>query len=116
DDPTLARACEKAGIAFVGPTPEDLVLYRDRFSIRHAAFDAGLRILPGSERPIREPSELRADVEHLGLPLAIKPAFGLGEADTLPVLETPEDVERVIAEMEWEGAACYVERHVDRPR
>lgn len=116
DDPTLARACEKAGIAFVGPSPEDLVLFRDRFSIRHAAFDAGLRILPGSERPIREPSELRADVEAFGLPLVLKPAFGLGEPESLPLLETPEDVERTIAELEWEGAACYVERHVDRPR
>ncbi|UJR79973.1 biotin carboxylase N-terminal domain-containing protein [Sandaracinus amylolyticus] len=116
DDPTLARACEAAGIAFVGPSPEELVLYRDRFSIRHAAFDAGLRILPGSERPIREPSELREDVEAIGYPLVIKPAFGLGEPTVLPTLESADDLERAIGGIEWEGAACYVERHVDRPR
>lgn len=116
DDPRLARACEKASIAFVGPTPEEIVLFRDRVSVRNAAFDAGLRVLPGSERPIREVADLRADVEALGYPLVIKPAFGVGEPDVLPVLESDEDLEATIARIEWDRGALYVERHVDRPR
>lgn len=116
DDPTLARACERAGIVFVGPTPEELVLFRDRVSIRNAAFDAGLRILAGSERPIREPEQLREDAELIGYPLVIKPAFGIGEPPELRVIESAEDLEAAIASADWDGATHYVERHVDRPR
>jgi acetyl/propionyl-CoA carboxylase alpha subunit len=116
DDPMLSRGCEKAGIAFVGPSPEELVLFRDRVSVRNAAFDAGLRILPGSERPIREPSELREDAESVGYPLVLKPAFGIGEPSALVVIESAEDLEAAIARTDWDGAAHYAERHVDRPR
>ncbi|MDQ3033864.1 MAG: hypothetical protein M3Y87_15715 [Myxococcota bacterium] len=116
DDPLLARACEKAGIAFVGPSPEELVLFRDRISVRHAAFDAGLRILPGSERPIREPEQLREDAELVGYPFVIKPAFGIGEPEELRAIESPEELEDALARIEWDGAAQYIEQRVDRPR
>jgi acetyl/propionyl-CoA carboxylase alpha subunit len=116
-DPELPRACERAGIAFVGPTPEQLVLLRDRVSVRNAAFDAGLRILAGSERPIREPDQLRADAESIGFPLTIKPAFGIGEPPAaLAVLAGPAELEAYIAKTDWDGAAVYAERHIERAR
>jgi acetyl/propionyl-CoA carboxylase alpha subunit len=116
DDPTLARACERAGIALIGNPAEITVQMRDRISVRNAAFDSGLRVLPGSERPIREPDQLRADADLVGYPLVIKPAFGAGEPIDPVLIATAQDLEARIAKMEWEGAAIYVERHVDRPR
>lgn len=116
EDPTLARECEKAGVVFIGPPPEMLVLLRDRISVRNAAFDAGLRILPGSERPIREPDELRADAEAIGYPFVLKPAFGLAEPFALTIVASADELESAIAAMEWDGGAVYAERHVDRPR
>jgi acetyl/propionyl-CoA carboxylase alpha subunit len=116
DDPELARACEKAGIVYVGNPPEVTVLLRDRVSLRRAAREAGLRILPGSERPIREPDELRADAEQIGYPLVLKPAFGTSESSPLALLASAKDLEAFLARAEWDGTALYAERHVDRPR
>lgn len=115
-DPMLARACELAGIAYIGAPPELLVLLRDRVSVRNAAIDAGLRVLPGSERPIREPDQLRADAEATGFPIVMKPAFGLGEPHLLPVIASASELDAAIASTEWDGSAFYAERFVDRPR
>lgn len=115
-DPTLASECEKNGIAFVGPPPELLVLCRDRVSVRNAAHDAGLRVLAGSERPIRVPEDLRADAEAIGFPLVVKPAFGLGEPHVLPVIHSEEELDEAIQRIEWDGSTYYAERHCDRPR
>ena len=115
-DPTLSYACERAGITFVGPPPEMLVLLRDRISLRNAAVDAGLRVLPGSERPVRDAAELREDAELLGYPLIIKPAFGTAEAMDPIVVSRASELERQLARMEWDGNSVYVERHLDRPR
>jgi acetyl/propionyl-CoA carboxylase alpha subunit len=115
DDPRLARACEKAGIAFIGPTPEELVLFRDRVSMRGAAIDAGLRVLPGSERPIREIAQLHEDAEAVGFPFVIKSAFGIGEPEDSILIESPAELEAITPRIEWDQAHC-IERHVDRSR
>lgn len=115
DDPSLGRACEKAGIVFIGPTPEELVLFRDRLAIRRAAVEAGLRVLPGSERPIRGLEELREDVEMVGFPFVMKSAFGVGEPDAAVLVESATELESVISSIEWDEA-LYLEQHVERSR
>ncbi len=115
-DPRLPRACERAGITFVGPAAETIVLLRDRVALRVAAIEAGLRVLPGSERPLYDASELRADVAAIGYPIVVKPVFGYGEPDALAVATDDEELEAFLARAEWDGEARYVERWVDRPR
>jgi len=47
----LARACEAAGLRFVGPRPELLDLFGDKLAARRAAAAAGLPVLAGSDGP-----------------------------------------------------------------
>ncbi len=115
DNPFLARACERASITFIGPSPEELVLFRDRVAMRGAAIDAGLRVLPGSERPIHEIAQLREDADLVGFPFVLKPAFGVGEPEDSVLIESPVELEALLSRIEWDEVH-YVERHVDRSR
>src|SRR5215471_11618438 len=59
ENPALARACAKAGITFVGPTPELLELLGDKTAARRLAIAAGVPVLPGTERPVKNSEEAR---------------------------------------------------------
>ncbi len=51
ENPAFARACEKAGITFVGPPPNLLELLGDKTAARRLAATAGVPVLPGTENP-----------------------------------------------------------------
>ena len=57
ENPALARACAKAGITFVGPTPELLELLGDKTAARGLAISAGVPVLPGTEKPIKSAAD-----------------------------------------------------------
>jgi acetyl/propionyl-CoA carboxylase alpha subunit/acetyl-CoA carboxylase carboxyltransferase component len=44
----FARACEEAGLAFVGPSPETLALFGDKAAARALAEKTGVPVLPGT--------------------------------------------------------------------
>jgi acetyl-CoA carboxylase, biotin carboxylase subunit len=49
ENPRLARACEAAGIVFIGPGPEVLEAAGDKLAARAHAVAAGLPVLPGGQ-------------------------------------------------------------------
>ena len=55
----FARACEAAGIAFVGPRPELLDQLGDKVAARKLAIEAGVPVLGGSDRPVDLPGPRR---------------------------------------------------------
>src|SRR5882672_4289991 len=57
ENPALPRACERAGIAFVGPDARLLDLLRDKTAARKLAQKAGLPVVPGTEEPITQKDE-----------------------------------------------------------
>jgi acetyl-CoA carboxylase, biotin carboxylase subunit len=67
ENPALARACDQAGIVFVGPTEETLRAVGDKLTAREHAIAAGLPVVPGGHDP-----------EGLGFPLLIKAVGGGG--------------------------------------
>src|SRR5690606_34735293 len=52
ENPALARACDDAGIVFVGPRAELLERLGDKTSARRLAVDAGVPVIPGVERTL----------------------------------------------------------------
>ncbi|MCK1268911.1 carbamoyl-phosphate synthase large subunit [Bradyrhizobium sp. 49] len=48
----FARSCERAGLIFVGPTPETLDLFGDKAAARRAAKACGVPLLPGLNHAI----------------------------------------------------------------
>src|SRR3954464_13019489 len=52
ENPALPRACERAGITFVGPSAEILEALGDKTAARRLAKEAGISVVPGTEDPV----------------------------------------------------------------
>ena len=57
ENPALPRACEAAGITFIGPSAELLDLLGDKTAARRLAQKAGVRVVPGTEEPVTDPKQ-----------------------------------------------------------
>src|SRR5437868_8279723 len=74
ENPALRRACDAAGLIFVGPRAELLDQLGDKTAAREIAERAGVPILPGSPRAIENLAEADEVAETLGYPVMIKAA------------------------------------------
>src|SRR5882672_3111378 len=71
ENPAFARACQKAGVAFIGPNPELLELLGDKTAARRLANSAGVPVLPGTEESITSAAEARNLATTIGYPVII---------------------------------------------
>src|SRR6267143_708208 len=78
ENPALARACEKAGITFVGPPPNLLELLGDKTAARRLAASAGVPVLHGTENPVKSSAEAQKIAREIGYPVIVKAAMGGG--------------------------------------
>lgn len=90
ENPDLARACERAGITFVGPRPELLDLLGDKVAARRIANEAGVPILSGSEHPVLPGADAHRVADALGYPVIVKASMGGGGRGMRVVLSKDE--------------------------
>jgi acetyl-CoA carboxylase biotin carboxylase subunit len=74
----FARACQAAGLVFVGPDPGVIDTMGDKVAARIAAAKAGVPTVPGSEAAIDDTDEAAAVAAALGYPVMLKAAGGGG--------------------------------------
>ena len=120
ENPELARACERAGITFVGPPAEVLDLTGNKASAVAAARDAGVPVLESSE-PSDDVETLLADAERIGFPLFVKAVAGGGGRGMRRVAGPEQLREAVEAAMReassaFGDATMFLERAVVDPR
>ena len=75
ENPALPRACEAAGITFIGPSAELLDLLGDKTAARRLAQKAGLPVVPGTDEPVTQKDDAHGIAEKIGYPLMVKAAF-----------------------------------------
>jgi len=118
ESPLLARACEAAGLIFVGPTVAQLELFGDKLAARQAASDAGLPVLPGG--PVAKAADLDG-IEGLAFPVLVK-AVGGGGGRGIRIVNDPGklaaalDIATAEAGAAFGNAALYVEHFVEHAR
>ncbi|MBQ9321079.1 MAG: ATP-grasp domain-containing protein, partial [Eubacterium sp.] len=74
----FAKACEDAGIAFVGPPSEILAKMGDKLSAKEIAIAADVPVIPGCKEPLKDADEAVAMAESFGFPVILKAAAGGG--------------------------------------
>ncbi|MFG0379665.1 geranyl-CoA carboxylase subunit apha [Pseudomonas sp. zbq_18] len=74
----FARACEAAGIVFIGPTVEAIHLMGSKRLSKIAMCDAGVPCIPGYEGAEQDDATLIREAERIGYPLMIKASAGGG--------------------------------------
>src|SRR5579862_5258704 len=121
ENPALPRACERAGITFVGPSADLLDLLGDKTAARRLAQKAGIPRVPGTETAVTSPKQAEKIAAGIGYPLIIKAAFG-GGGRGMRVVDRPEDFAGKLEEARREAAAAFgndavfLERFVRRAR
>jgi acetyl-CoA/propionyl-CoA/long-chain acyl-CoA carboxylase, biotin carboxylase, biotin carboxyl carrier protein len=121
ENAAFARACEEAGIVWVGPPPEAIEAMGSKIAARERMDAAAVPIVPGTTEPLSTVAELVALGQELGWPLAIKASAG-GGGKGLKVVRTAEEAERAFESARREGeayfsdATVYVERYLQDPR
>ena len=121
ENANFARAVIDAGMIWIGPSPEAIERLGDKVSARHVAEKVGAPLAPGTRNPVKDADEVLAFVDEVGLPVAIKAAFG-GGGRGLKVARTREEVPELFDSAVREAVAafgrgeCFVEKYLDEPR
>jgi pyruvate carboxylase len=121
ENPALPRACERAGITFVGPDARLLELLGDKRSARELAESAGVPVVPGTERPVTTVEAAREMAGEIGFPLIIKAAFGGGGRGMRVVGKAADFAARLEEARREAGAAfgndaVFLEKYIRRAR
>ena len=121
ENPAFARACAKAGITFVGPSPELLDMMGDKTAARAVAQRIGVPTLPGTDEPISDRDEAMRAARKIGFPLIIKAAFGGGGRGMRVVKKESElsgllDEAQGEAERAFGNAAVFLEKYIPRAK
>jgi acetyl-CoA/propionyl-CoA carboxylase biotin carboxyl carrier protein len=122
ENAAFARACEEAGIVFIGPPADAIDAMGSKTRARELMKAAGVPIVPGTTDPVDTVEDAARIVdEAIGYPVAIKAAGGGGGKGFRVALEAGE------LEKAFEGAAregekffsdptVYIERYLPDPR
>jgi len=117
----FARAVIAAGLIWIGPSPEAIERLGDKVSARHVAEKVGAPLAPGTLEPVKDAEEILEFVDQVGLPVAIKAAFG-GGGRGLKVARTRDEIPELFESATREAIAafgrgeCFVEKYLDEPR
>ncbi|KAH7252134.1 carbamoyl-phosphate synthase L chain, ATP binding domain-containing protein [Fusarium tricinctum] len=117
----FARNVEKAGLIFVGPSPEVIDSLGDKVSARKLANAANVPVVPGTPGAVARFEEVKEFTDKYGFPIIIKAAFGGGGRGMRVVREQEtlqESFERATSEAKtaFGNGTVFVERFLDKPK
>lgn len=121
ENAAFARACEKAGITFIGPKAELLELMGDKTAARSLALKLKIPTLPGTEDAITDRDAAMKVAQEIGFPLIIKAAFG-GGGRGMRVVRQAADLASLLEEAQNEAArafgnpAVFLEKYIPRAK
>ncbi|KAF2134056.1 pyruvate carboxylase [Dothidotthia symphoricarpi CBS 119687] len=117
----FARAVEKAGLIFVGPSPDTIDALGDKVSARRLAIKCNVPVVPGTPDPVEKYEDVKEFTDEFGFPIIIKAAFG-GGGRGMRVVRKQEELkdafERATSEAKsaFGNGTVFVERFLDKPK
>ncbi len=106
ENPDFAQACEEAGILFVGPPVDVLKRLGDKIEAREIARAAGVPILSGGSKPIRNLRDAKRLADELGYPVMLKAAKG-GGGRGMRVVHSEKDLADALGQAQREALAAF---------
>ena len=117
----FARACEAAGIIFVGPPSDVLGKMGDKLSAKELAIQCGVPTIPGSPDPLKDADEALQRAKSYGFPVILKAASGGGgrgmracwsEDEVAPAFELVQSE----AKKAFGNDAIFMEKYLVEPK
>jgi acetyl-CoA/propionyl-CoA carboxylase biotin carboxyl carrier protein len=122
ENAAFARACEDAGVAFIGPPASAIEAMGSKTRAREIMNEAGVPIVPGTTDPVASVDDARRIIdESIGYPAAIKAAGG-GGGKGFRVADSEDRLEQAFEGAAREGekffsdSTVYIERYLPDPR
>jgi acetyl-CoA carboxylase biotin carboxylase subunit len=78
ENPELARACAKAGVTFIGPSPEAIEQLGSKTAARQLARAVGVPTVPGTLEPAGSLEQAQQEARRIGFPVLLKAVAGGG--------------------------------------
>jgi propionyl-CoA carboxylase alpha chain len=119
ENAAFARACEQAGLVFVGPAPETIAAMGSKVRAKEMMAAAGVPVLPGFT--VTGAVDLAAAAAGVGFPLLVKAAHG-GGGRGMRLVADPADLAAAVQSASGEAASAFgdgtvfLERFVVGPR
>ncbi|SFB53725.1 urea carboxylase [Pseudomonas sp. NFIX10] len=120
ENAAFAEACEAAGVAFIGPTPQQLRVFGLKHTARDLARQHGVPLLEGTELLDSLDAALLAGTR-IGYPVMLKSTAGgggIGMRVCRSAAELSESFEAVkrLGQNNFSDAGVFVEKYIERAR
>jgi acetyl-CoA/propionyl-CoA carboxylase, biotin carboxylase, biotin carboxyl carrier protein len=117
----FAKACEDAGITFIGPPASAIEAMGSKTKARELMANAGVPIVPGTTSPVDTVAAAKKEAKQIGYPVACKAAGG-GGGKGFRVAHSEEELSDAFEGASREGEkffsdpTVYLERYLEDPR
>ncbi|RFU20370.1 ATP-grasp domain-containing protein [Geodermatophilus marinus] len=117
----FARACEKAGIVFIGPPVAAIEAMGDKIRAKRTVMAAGVPVVPGRTEPGMDDDTVAAAAVEAGFPVLLKPSAG-GGGKGMRVVRSQAELADAIAAARREARGSFgddtllVERYIGSAR
>ncbi|MDP9429973.1 MAG: ATP-grasp domain-containing protein, partial [Actinomycetota bacterium] len=117
----FARACEEAGVVFIGPPVAAIEAMGDKIRAKQTVGAAGVPVVPGRTEPGMSDDEVADAAVEVGFPVLLKPSAG-GGGKGMRVVRSPAELADAIAAARREARGSFgddtllVERYVGAAR
>ena len=117
----LARACEAAGIKFIGPASRVLDMMGDKLSAKQMAIECGVPTTPGTKEPLSGREEAQRLAVEFGFPVILKAAGGGGgrgmrRCDTVEEVGVNFDLVKAEAKKAFGNDDIFMEKFLVEPK
>lgn len=102
----FARACEAAGILFVGPSADAVLSMGSKIEARRIAEAAGVPIVPGYQAANASLADLASAARKIGYPVMVKASAG-GGGRGMRRVDTPDALEGAVLGARAEAAGAF---------
>jgi acetyl-CoA carboxylase biotin carboxylase subunit len=121
ENPEFARACEAAGLIFIGPPADVIARMGSKIEARRIMEAAGVPVVPGLTPEDQSDASLTRQALKLGFPVLVKASAG-GGGKGMREVHRERDLADAIGAARREASAAfgdgtlYLERLIERPR
>ncbi len=121
ENPLFVKACDEAGITFIGPSVKSMQIMGDKVLARHAVTQAGVPVVPGSQGSLDSLTEAVTVADSIGYPVMLKASVG-GGGKGMRLVKNKDDLMQSFVLTQGEAKASFgdprvfLEKAISRPR